>query len=115
DGGLERRASLALLLDLVHQHRDSPDVWLEGLLRGAAYSRALADGTDWAVGEAWRRTRDGWGVYARNEVLSVALQGLFWAQLRMVEELGGQVQTTAEAAALLLRAVAEEFGAEWMG
>ena len=115
DGGLERRASLALLLDLVHQHRDSPDVWLEGLLRGASYSRALVDGTDWLVEEAWRRTRDGWGVYARNEILSVALQGLFWAQLRMVEDLGGQVQTTAEAANLLRRAITDEFGAEWAG
>lgn len=113
DGGLERRASLALLLDLVDQHREPPDVRLEGLLRGASYSRALADGADWAVEDAWRRTRDGWGVYARNEILSVAIQGLFWAQLRAVEDLGGQVGTTAQAADLLRRIVADELGPEW--
>lgn len=115
DGGLDRRASFALLLDLVQKHRDSPDVWLERLLRGAAYSRALADGSGWNVADGWRRTRDGWGVYARNEILSVALQGMFWAQLRAVEELGGQARTTAHAAELLRDIVVNEFGSGWQG
>ncbi len=115
DGGPDRRASLALILDLVSRHSKSPDVSLQGLLRAASYSRALIDGSDWQVDKSWRRTCDGWGVYARNEILSVALQGLFWAQLRAIEDLGGQIRTTEQAGELLRSIVITELGAEWQG
>lgn len=115
DGGPERRASLTLLLDLVARHPESPEVGLEGLLRAASYSRALADGSDWTVDQGCRRSRDGWGTYARNEILSVALQGLFWAQLRAVEELDSPLRTTEQAGELLRNLVLSALGVDWSG
>jgi hypothetical protein len=113
DGGLARRASFGLLLDLVHRHGEAPDLSLEALLRGAAYAGALADGTEWAVPKAWSHLRDAWGVYVRNEILSVALQGLLWAQLRAIQDAGGQVRTTADAASLLREAVMAGLDPQW--
>ena len=112
DGGSTRRASLALLLDLVQQSQ-APGMQLEELLRGAAYTGRLADGTAWNVSPNWQRTRDGWGVYARNEILSIALQGLFWAQLRGIEDQGGTIRSTEEAAWFLRDTVSESLGAEY--
>ena len=107
--------TLALLLDLVRQHPESTELGLEDLLRAASYSGALLDGGNWTVPETWQRMRNGWGVYAQNEILSVALQGLFSAQLRAVEEVGGKVNTTEEAGGLLRNIVVAELGDEWNG
>jgi len=71
------------------------------MLRGSAYSKALLDGEPWSVSDAWLRVRDGWGVYTRNELLSVALQGFFWAQLRAIEELGGLIPSVGHAGRLV--------------
>ena len=115
EGGADRRATLAILLDLVDRHEASPDISLERSLRAASYSQSLANGEAWHVHETWQRTRDGWGVYARNEMLSVALQGLFWAQLRGIEERGGEIRSTAEAGSLLQDLVMTELGSQWTG
>jgi hypothetical protein len=115
DGGIERRVSLALLLDLVDRTPDSPDVGLEDLLRGAAYSRTLVGGEAWVVSEAWHRVRDGWGVYARNELLSIALQGLFWAQMRAIEDRGGTIRSVEDAARLVRDVALAGLGPTWSG
>jgi hypothetical protein len=85
DGGLTRRASLGLMLDLAGRDARDPEYAFEGVLRGAAYSGALTDGSPWQVVETFQRAQRGWGTYQRNEMLSLAAQGLFAAVLRAIE------------------------------
>jgi hypothetical protein len=85
DGGTTRRASLALMLDLASQAPRDSDYAFEGLLRGGAYTGALVDGSMWQVAKPLERVLRGWGTYQRNELLSLAVQGLFAAVLRAIE------------------------------
>ena len=113
DGGTNRRVSLALILDLINRHPRSPGMRLEDLLRGASYSRTLADGSAWTVGDKWLRVRDGWGVYTRNEILSVALQGIFWAQLRTAIVHGLRLRNAEEAGNLVRETALAALGDTW--
>jgi hypothetical protein len=90
DGGTTRRASLGLMLDLASQAARDPDYAFEGLLRGGAYTGALVDGSTWQVPKPLERVLRGWGTYQRNELLSLAVQGLFAAVLRAIERDEGQ-------------------------
>lgn len=84
-GGTTRRASLGLMLDLASQAARDPHYVFEGLLRGGAYTGALVDGSAWHVAKPLERILRGWGTYQRNELLSLAVQGLFAAVLRAIE------------------------------
>lgn len=107
DGGMTRRASLGLMLDLVSQPARDPEYAFEGLLRGAAYTGALVDGSVWQVTEAHRRVLRGWGTYQRNELLSIAVQGLFAAVLRAIErDEAGKIQRASDAADVAVRLLA---------
>jgi hypothetical protein len=85
EGGDARRASLGLMLDLAGRDGWNSEYNFEGLLRGAAYTGALADGSPWDLAGPLLHARKGWGTYQRNELLSLAVQGLFAAILRAVE------------------------------
>jgi hypothetical protein len=85
DGGLVRRASLGLMLDLAGRDARDSNYAFEDMLRGATYSGALADGSPWQVAPFFQRAQRGWGTYQRNELLSLAVQGLFAAVLRAIE------------------------------
>ncbi|WP_438002341.1 hypothetical protein WMF26_24815 [Sorangium sp. So ce185] len=85
DGDHARRASLGLMLDLAARGGKNPDYTYEALLRGASYAGVLSDGSPWELDGALLRARRGWGTYQRNELLSLAVQGLFAAILRAVE------------------------------
>jgi hypothetical protein len=99
DGGDARRTSLALMLDLAGRDARHSDYDYEGLLRGTTYTGALPDGSPWAVAPTLARARQGWGTYQRNELLSLAVQGLFAAILRAVErDRGGVLQRAGDAA-----------------
>jgi hypothetical protein len=98
EGGSTRRASLGLMLDLASQPARDPEYAFEGLLRGAAYTGALVDGTTWQVTEAHQRVRRGWGTYQRNELLSISVQGLFAAVLRAIErDEAGKIRQASDA------------------
>ncbi len=87
DGGLVRRDSLALLLDLIDRGADrDPMVDVVDAFRTACYAGALPDGTTWAPPAALARVAAGWATYQRNELLSVGLQSLFAALLRAVDD-----------------------------
>lgn len=104
DGGTTRRASLGLMLDLASQPARDPDYAFEGLLRGAAYTGALVDGSAWQVTEAHQRVLRGWGTYQRNELLSIAVQGLFAAVLRAIErDKARRIRQTRDAADVATR------------
>ena len=104
DGGTTRRASLGLMLDLASQNARDPDYAFEGLLRGAAYSGALVDGSTWQVAPTHQRVLRGWGTYQRNELLSFAVQGLFAAILRTIErDEAGKIRQASDATDVAVR------------
>jgi len=99
DGGATRRASLGLMLDLASRDARDPEYAFEGMLRGAAYSGALPDGSPWHLVPSFQRALRGWGTYQRNELLSLAVQGLFAAVLRAIErDRAGRLLRAADAA-----------------
>lgn len=105
DGGDARRASLGLLLDGANL---SPAVGVERLLRMGAYSGCLPASVAWTLPEHLARARERWGVYQRNELLSVALQGLFWAVLQAMHyRRQGFVRVGADAGEILIELASE--------
>jgi hypothetical protein len=99
DGGTTRRASLGLILDLAGRSASDPDYALERLFRGAVYTGALVDGSTWHVAKPMERVIRGWGTYQRNELLSIAVQGLFAAVLRAIErDEGRSIRRAGDAA-----------------
>jgi len=104
DGGTTRRASLGLMLDLASRAARDPQYAFEGLLRGGAYSGALVDGSVWQVAKPFERVLRGWGTYQRNELLSIAVQGLFAAVLRAIERDEAQkIHEASDAADIAVR------------
>jgi hypothetical protein len=98
-GGATRRASLGLMLDLAGRGMRDPKYGFEDMLRGAAYSGALIDGSPWRVAPSFLRAQRSWAAYQRNELLSLATQGLFAAVLRAIErDRRGKLQSALEAA-----------------
>jgi hypothetical protein len=107
DGGTTRRASLGLMLDLASQRARDPKYTFETLLRGVAYTGVLVDGSAWKVAEAHQRVLRGWGTYQRNELLSIAVQGLFAAVLRAVErDEARKIRQASDAADVAVRLLA---------
>lgn len=106
-GGTTRRASLGLMLDLASQAARDPEYAFEGLLRGGAYTGALVDGSTWRVPKPLERVLRGWGTYQRNELLSIAVQGLFAAVLRAIErDEGHSIRQASDAADIAVRLLA---------
>lgn len=104
DRGSVRRASLALMLDLASQPARDAEYAFEGLLRGSTYTGALVDGSAWQVAAAHQRVMRGWGTYQRNELLSIAVQGLFAAVLRGIErDAGSRIREAGDAAGVAVR------------
>jgi hypothetical protein len=104
DGGAMRRASLGLMLDLAGQTAPSTDYAFEEVLRGGAYTGALADGSVWKVATPHQQVLRGWGTYQRNELLSIAVQGLFAAVLRAIErDEGRRIRLASDAAEVAVR------------
>jgi hypothetical protein len=107
EGGDTRRASLGLMLDLAGRGAWHADYDFEGLLRGVAYSAALPDGSPWEVAGPLLRARNAWGTYQRNELMSLAVQGLFAAILSAVErDRKGVIDRAADAADVGVQLVA---------
>lgn len=104
DGGSTRRASLGLMLDLASQAARDSDYAFEGLLRGGTYTGALVNGSAWHVAKPLERVLRGWGTYQRNELLSLAVQGLFAAVLRAIERDEAQsIRQASDAAEIAVR------------
>ena len=93
-----RRASLALALDLVGRCTPLEGYNLESVFRASTYSRALPDETPWDVHPSLLRVQRGWAVYEQNELLSLALQALFAAVLGAIErDRSGRLQSAVAA------------------
>ena len=90
-----RRASLALILDLVSRVTQPNGYPWERVFRASAYSQTLPDGRPWEVDPSLVRAQGGWATYELNELLSLSLQALFAAVLRTVErDQSGRLQST---------------------
>lgn len=81
DGGEFRRRSLGLILDLAGRLEEEGHALTLQAFRGAVYTRALLGGASWTPPAQLEEVRRGWAVYQRNELLSLAMQTLFWAGL----------------------------------
>ncbi len=78
---LPRRRTLQTMLhiaDALAKQGQSIDV---KLFRSCVYSRALPDGSPLILPDRLSVNLQKWGIYQRNEILSLAIQGLFYALL----------------------------------
>jgi hypothetical protein len=111
-----RRQSLLLLLHLVREAPRTSDLWLENMLRGAAYSEAFPGGAPWSVPAVLKQVRQAWGIYHRGELLSVAIQGLFWATLHTIAlRHQGRVASAAEVGSVAVDIARRALGTARMG
>jgi len=100
DTGCQRRRSLGLVLDLAkafQQRGAAAEIPLDHhTFRGCVYTGTFPDGTPWELPAALDTVRAGWAVYQRNEMLSVAIQCLFWVALRCLREEDPTLATTED-------------------
>jgi hypothetical protein len=83
---LPRRRSLQSILHLAKLLGDEGVDVSESIYRSCVYASSLPNGHEWPVPDSLEGNRQKWFVYARNELLSVAVQGLFFALLDAYEE-----------------------------
>jgi hypothetical protein len=93
---LPRRRSLQSLLHLTQMLSNEAEDVSETAFRGCAYTGSLPSGTEWVVPPSLAENREKWAVYARNEVLSIATQGLFYALLDAYEQSGLRFDASTE-------------------
>lgn len=83
-----RRSTLRLLLDLSEQLASKSLPLNSEYFRGCVYSGAMPDGTPWALDDELNSIRKLWAIYQRNELLSICIQGLFYALLDAYQNSG---------------------------
>jgi hypothetical protein len=96
-----RRQTLLLLLDLAAHRGENGTAPLDAAFRAACLTGALDDGATWAVPDSWRHVQRAWALYERNDELSIALLGIFWVGLRLLDDRGGQAGSAREVGALV--------------
>ena len=88
--GENRRKTLGLVLDLASRLAAAQE--LNGLsvdvFRSCVYAQSLPNGDPWVVPTALKPIREGWHLYQRNELLSIAVQSIFWAGLDKLQKDG---------------------------
>jgi hypothetical protein len=89
ESGRQRRSTLGLILNLIQALADheEPGVNFDhDVFRACAYTDALPNGSTWSLPPGLEATRKQWKVYQKHELLSAAVQSIFWVALRMIEE-----------------------------
>lgn len=86
ESGRQRRSSLALLLHLIKQLEGKQYSLDRPTFFACAYSGHLPDGRVWTSPAELETTRLGWALYQRNELFSLALQGIFQATLTTLRD-----------------------------
>src|ERR1041385_3708386 len=92
-----RRETFLLLLDLAAQRGPAAADELDLAFKAACLTEALDDSKPWRIPSAWEQTRRAWAVYERSDELSVAVLGVFWVVLRLLDEQGGAAASSAAA------------------
>jgi hypothetical protein len=91
--GDERRKTLTLLLDHacalqeIANHHPTRSEFLN-----SCYTGFLPNSKAWSTSPGLTDIRAGWGIYRRHELLAIAVQGIFWAGLTALLDVGGYVQ-----------------------
>ena len=85
---LPRRRTLQLILQLSTQLTSDNAEISEETFRACTYSGGLPSGRPWQLPISLVPNRAKWSIYARNELLSIACQGLFFALLYAYEKSG---------------------------
>jgi hypothetical protein len=93
---LPRRRSLQSILHLAGLLAERGGEINEATFRGCVYTGSLPDGKRWLVPDTLNGNRAKWSIYARNEILSIAVQGLFFSLLDAYEESGLRFATGTE-------------------
>jgi hypothetical protein len=93
---LARRRTLKMFLSLADNLAEcgvSIDI---DQFRGCSYSGALPNLTPWLLPDHLKKNRQHWAIYQRNEILSLAVQGIFYVILDAYEESGERFQSVDE-------------------
>ena len=93
---LPRRRSLLSIVHLGEQLANDSEALNEYSFRACSYSGAIPSGRPWHCPDSLAINRNRWRVYVRNELLSVTVQGLFFAVLDAYEESGLRFTSSAE-------------------
>ena len=93
---MPRRRTLQSILHLSNLLAGENTEISEATFRACAYSGGLPGGQSWPILTSLAQNRVKWSIYARNELLSVAVQGLFFALLDAYEESGQRFHASAQ-------------------
>lgn len=93
---LSRRRSLQLMLCLADELENFDQSIDLSAFRGAVYSGSLPNGAAWILPERLHQNRSRWAVYQRNELLSIAVQGIFFVLLDAYEESGLRFESSKQ-------------------
>jgi hypothetical protein len=96
EDALPRRRSLQAIISLATRLFESGLPVFEATFRACTYTGHLPDGSLWTLPDRLLGNRARWALYSRNELLSVAVQGLFFALLDAYEESRLKFQTGRE-------------------
>lgn len=96
-----RRHSFALMLDLASrlrnvQHEASPNGFDVDVFRACTYAGALPSGDLWKPPPSLQHVCDGWHTYHKNELLSIAVQTVFWVGLAELGRQGLMLKSSEE-------------------
>lgn len=93
---MPRRRTLQSVLQLAGLLIEEEHELNETTFRACVYAGALPSGKAWLPTESLIGNREKWATYARNEYLSIAVQGLFFALLDAYEESGLRYGSNAQ-------------------
>jgi len=99
-----RRQTLLLLLDLAFRRGRVGEAPLDVVFRAACLTGSIDGGVVWTPPEKWLRVRRAWATYERNDELSIAVLGIFWTALRLLDERDGRAESAREVGALVSEA-----------
>jgi len=94
--GKQRRLTLSLLLNLINEFNKNNMDFDQFAFRGVVYTGFLPDQLEWDIHESLIPTQKLWQTYQRNELLSIALQGLFWMALNVLLKTDPKPRTSGE-------------------
>ena len=116
---VQRRRTLGLLLELGEQLAEQDAPLTPETFRGCLYTGFLPDGRPFGPSSQFQETAAAWAVYQRNDLFSVALQGLFAVCLRLLEQQEGRFHRSRDFSdwlgdsPVLQEALGDEADASW--
>jgi hypothetical protein len=97
--GKTRRGTLGLFLGIAHElseQGESPEPLEEWAFRSICYSETLPNGSPFPPMPGCSGSLRGWRIYVTNELLSLAIQAIFWALLDRLLFEGGRVNDLSD-------------------